>query len=246
MAPVYYDFSAPSPDAVSKAISDGTSAPLSRRARQHLIRVYTTLAVGGLIAALGVYVFSRSQIATFLPMIGSVLCVVAMPQFEDEVARLGIFGLLAFLQGLTIGGLVEFALDVDPVLPLVALFLTAIVFGAFSVAALYSEKRDMLYLGGTLYSLLGMLTIVGFLNIFLRSPLLSMFRLYGGFMVFCGYVCFDTQLILIKYDLGDRDYIYHAMALFVDMVGLFVRLVTILLRNHEDNVRRRSRSRSRY
>ena len=47
------------------------------------------------------------------------------------------------------------------------------------------------------------------------------------------YVIFDTQIIVEKASLGDRDFAWHAMELFIDFVGIFVRICVILLRNSE-------------
>ncbi|GBG30595.1 Bax inhibitor 1 [Hondaea fermentalgiana] len=232
-------FAGPSESAVQKAFTDGVELRVGRRAQAHLLLVYRTLAAASALAVLGVLVFIKAQIPAFLPFVVSVLCVFAMGMMQDETQRLGVLGLLAFSQGLLAGALVEFALDIDPALPLTAMLITLVVFVGFSVAALYAEKRSMLYLGGTLYSALGMLTTLTMANFFLQSPFVHTLQIYGGLIVFCGYVSFDTQLILAKFEAGDRDYVSHAMVLFVDMMAIFTRVLVVLLRNDKDRNRRR-------
>lgn len=55
--------------------------------------------------------------------------------------------------------------------------------------------------------------LVGLFNLFFRSPVLHSFSLYVGLLVYCGYVLFDTQKILFKVELGDRNYVEHALHL---------------------------------
>lgn len=52
--------------------------------------------------------------------------------------------------------------------------------------------------------------------------------LYLGLALMCGFVLYDTQLIIEKCRRGDRDFILHSVDLFVDLLGIFRRLVIIL------------------
>ena len=62
---------------------------------------------------------------------------------------------------------------------------------------------------------------------------------HGERDIFSAYVAFDTQLIIARYQEGDRDYIMHAQTLFVDFVQLFIRILAIL--NDKENDKRRKR-----
>jgi len=115
------------------------------------------------------------------------------------------------------------------------------IFVCFSLSALIAPRRSLLYLGGILGSCLSFLFWASLLNIFFRSYFVFQLELYLGLFVFCGYVLYDTQLLLVKVEAGDRDYIMHAVGLFINFVAIFVRLLIILLKNRERDRNERKR-----
>lgn len=52
--------------------------------------------------------------------------------------------------------------------------------------------------------------------------------MYLGLAVMCGFIVYDTQNILEKARHGDKDYVMHAVELFIDFVAVFKRLLIIL------------------
>ena len=69
------------------------------------------------------------------------------------------------------------------------------------------------------------------LSLSLSPPLLHslpQFELYFGLILFCGFILFDTQLIVEKFESGDTDYLWHSIDLFLDFVNIFRRLLIIL------------------
>ncbi|KAF1325106.1 Bax inhibitor-like protein, partial [Globisporangium splendens] len=70
-------------------------------------------------------------------------------------------------------------------------------------------------------------------------------NLYGGLVVFCGYVVFDTQMIIEKASMGDKDSLRHALELFLDFVSIFVRIMVILIQNADKKKRAESSSKNR-
>ena len=56
----------------------------------------------------------------------------------------------------------------------------------------------------------------------------TQFELYFGLLLFCGFVLFDTQLIVEKFNHGNDDFIWHSLDLFLDFVNIFRRLLVIL------------------
>ena len=146
---------------------------------------------------------------------------------------------VGFLQGCSLGPLIENVAHIDASIPLTALFGTALVFGCFSLAALVAKRRSFLYLGGFLGSALSLLFFGGLINMFFRSAMFFNVQLYGGLLLFSLFVIFDTQLVVEKHVSGDNDFIGHSLHLFLDFVAIFVRLMIILARNKENQKKER-------
>ncbi|NXH40418.1 BI1 inhibitor, partial [Dicaeum eximium] len=134
---------------------------------------------------------------------------------------------------------------------------TATIFACFSLSALYARRRSYLYLGGFLLSGLTLMLLSSLINAFVRSTWLftvsplppaedrqtgdtsrglspphgtlpPQANLYVALMIMCGFVLFDTQLIIEKAESGDKDYIWHCVDLFLDFVNIFRELLMIL------------------
>eukprot|EP00514_Thraustochytrium_sp_LLF1b_P005661 CAMPEP_0184524678 /NCGR_PEP_ID=MMETSP0198_2-20121128/9660_1 /TAXON_ID=1112570 /ORGANISM="Thraustochytrium sp., Strain LLF1b" /LENGTH=250 /DNA_ID=CAMNT_0026916021 /DNA_START=145 /DNA_END=898 /DNA_ORIENTATION=+ len=211
------------------------TAPIEKNTQRHLGRVYASLAGASLMAALGCYVFMLTHVPVMLPSLvgmGLIMGMQGMPAYREN-ERMAMFAAFAFSQGMTLGNVVEIALFVDPQLVLGALLGTLAIFTGFSLAALRSERRSFLYLGGMLSSMLGYMSLGLLANYFFQSQMFWNINLYGGLMIFAGYIVFDTQLIIERASAGDRDYLNHALMLFVDLAAIFVRVLVILLKMQE-------------
>eukprot|EP00656_Telonema_subtile_P005927 TRINITY_DN12718_c0_g1_i2.p1 TRINITY_DN12718_c0_g1~~TRINITY_DN12718_c0_g1_i2.p1 ORF type:complete len:179 (-),score=34.11 TRINITY_DN12718_c0_g1_i2:222-758(-) len=156
------------------------------------------------------------------------------------------FGLLlgfGFLKGASVGGLIEHALYIHPSIVTTALLATTVVFGCFSAAAMFARRRSYLYLGGILGSVMGYMCLASLANIFLGWQMINEAQIYVGLVVFSGYVVYDTQVIIEKAANGQRDVISHALELFMDFAAIFVRVLIILMRNKENENRRKNNRR---
>ncbi|CAH1763154.1 11448_t:CDS:2 [Entrophospora sp. SA101] len=159
--------------------------------KRHLTQVYGTLATLCVVAAIGTYA---------------------------HISGLFFFGNFAFMEGLTIGPLIDYILVVDHSERIImnASILTALVFGSFTLASLLTNKRSFIYLGGLLGSLLSIYFWMTFVNIFLNSKTLYSVELYLGLLMFSGY----------------------------DLVGIFVRILLILFKESGDGNSSSSRRRN--
>ena len=74
-------------------------------------------------------------------------------------------------------------------------------------------------------------------NMWVRNPIIYTAQLFFGLVIFCAYVAADTQLIIDKASRGSREVITHALDLFIDFIGLFVRILSLILK-YSDKVKR--------
>merc|ERR1712115_654585 len=145
-----------------------------------------------------------------------------------------------FLTGLGMGPMLQLAMMMNPTIVPSAFMVTSVIFACFTGAALLAPDGKYLYLGGTLMSGLSTLLVLGLANIFFRSQLLFQAHLYIGLAIFCGFIMFDTQVIIRKARSGDKDFIAHSLDLFIDFVQIFRKVLILLMQKDErDNKNKR-------
>lgn len=203
--------------------------------RQHLKNVYACLTMSTMAAAVGasIHLFTDILQAGFLSAIGALVCfglLMATPDDDGKKLHLRVGYLLGFaaLSGVGMGPLLEHIIMVNPSIIVTALIGTSLVFISFSICALLAERGKYLYLGGTLMSLLSTLMVLSLANLFFGSTLLYQAHLYLGLFAMCGFVLYDTQLIIEKRRFGSKDFVTHSLDLFIDFIGIFRRLAIIL------------------
>ncbi|KAH7298634.1 hypothetical protein KP509_25G052200 [Ceratopteris richardii] len=236
--------------AFPRSSSSKNSNRLSIAVQQHLVKVYETLCAALVVASVGVYLhllWSFGGILTSLGTLGLSLWLLKAPSTpSEEGKRLKLLLSAAFLHGASVGPLIELVLQIDSGILVTAFVGAALIFGCFSGAAILARNREFLYLGGVLSSALSLLFWLRASSYLFGSSSAYFFvELYGGMFLFMGYVLYDTQLIIAKADLGDLDHVKHALDLFVDLMGLFVRLLAILAKNSTEKSERERKQRKR-
>lgn len=208
---------------------------LSHEVKNHLMRVYATMAATIAFSAVGTYVAMMLQLnmnlmilLAFIPLIA--LFFVSQENMSTRYALLFAFG---FFKGASLAPLIEYALAVHPGVVTMAFMATCIVFLSFSLSALLSQKRSWLFLGGLLSSSISIMFYLGIAHMFFGGTTIPYIQLYGGLIVFCFYVLYDTQVIVEKYNIGSKDHITHALDLYIDFIAIFVRILIIMLKNKE-------------
>jgi len=222
----------------------------SKQLRTHLRNVYATLTMTLISASIGGCISMLRGFSVGIALISGIadLCLIlwlySIPhQMETIKKRMGILMAAGFCSGLSVGPLLSIAVAVKPSLIVTAVALTAIVFAGFTAAALFSSPGSYLHLGGVCMTALFYLSIGSLVNIFFRSSVFFTFELYIGLAIFCGFIIYDTQVIVEKQKRGDSDFVVHALDLFIDAMGVFRRILVLLIqREDEGNRRRRRRS----
>ncbi|KAH6919984.1 hypothetical protein HPB50_029028 [Hyalomma asiaticum] len=79
------------------------------------------------------------------------------------------------------------------------------------------------------------MSLFSLVNLFMGSFFLFQTNLYLGVALFCGFVLYDTQIIIEKRKRGERDYIRHSVDLFLDFISIFRRLLIILTQKKSEN-----------
>lgn len=216
--------------------------------RSHLKNVYATLTMAVMAAAAGAYVhvctdiLQGGGILLSLVGLGLALGLYSTPDTgKNRGSRLGMLMGFAFLTGLGLGPLLDMAVRINPTIVPSALLLTTAVFASFTGASLMAPDGKYLYLGGSLLSGLSTLVFLGFLNIFFRSQLLFQVHVYLGLAIFCGFVVFDTQAIILKARRGDKDFIAHSLDLFIDFVQIFRKVLILLMQKEQSKDQKKRR-----
>ncbi|XP_018413098.1 PREDICTED: bax inhibitor 1-like [Nanorana parkeri] len=137
-----------------------------------------------------------------------------------------LLGLFTILEGGLLGTLAAF-FDADAVMW--ATGATIVVSLGLTLFALQT-KWDFTILSGGLMVALMVLFSFGMLAAIFRTYWLSILYACIGTLIFGMYLVFDTQLILggkHRYTVSPEDYIFATLNIYVDIVNLFVLLLTI-------------------
>ncbi|XP_041654701.1 probable Bax inhibitor 1 [Cheilinus undulatus] len=213
---------------------------ISHSTQVHLKNVYSSLAVCMFVAAAGSYIhvvtrLFQGGVLSVLGSLGMMFWLAMTPHnSETEKKRLAILAGFAFFTGVGLGPTLDFVIAVNPSIIVTAFMGTSVIFICFTLSALYAKRRSYLFLGGTLMSGLSLLFLMSVMNLFFGSVMLFKAHMYLGLLIMCGFVLFDTQLIIEKAENGDKDYIWHCVDLFLDFVTIFRKLMVILAMNDKE------------
>ena len=127
------------------------------------------------------------------------------------------------VSGLTLGPLLY---QVGPTIAAEAFALTAITFVGLSLYVVYS-KKDFSFMSGFLMAGLIVIIVGGLINMFFIGSIGMHFVIScGSVLLFSGFILYDTSNILRYY--GTDEHVSATLALYLDVLNLFIALLSIL------------------
>ena len=220
------------------------SAPLSDGARSHLLQVYSLLTVGVLTAALFCYAdMHYTHLGGMTTAIGgAILFGLARSGSLDNETGSAVFLIASGLEGMALSPLVHTAAVYYPQALTTAFLSSIAVFVSFSIAALVARRREFFFLSGILATVTSYLALASLVNLVVGSSVMMDFQLYGGLVVFMGYILLDTQVMIDRFESGFNrtNIVRPACDLFADLVAVFIRLLIILMKKAEKPANRKS------
>ncbi len=192
-------------------------------------KVYSLLAMSMGTAAVGAYLGSGPLLLLVAPnMMLFFILQIALIFFASFAARkpgLNMVALFSFttVSGLTLGPLLY---QVGPSIAAEAFALTAITFAGLSLYVVYS-KKDFSFMSGFLMTGLIVVIVGGLLNMFfIQSGMMHFVMSGASVLLFSGFILYDTSNILRYY--GTDEYVSATLALYLDILNLFIALLSIL------------------
>ena len=192
-------------------------------------KVYSLLAMSMGTAAVGAYLGSGPLLLLVAPnMMLFFILQIALIFFASFASRrpgLNMVALFSFttVSGLTLGPLLY---QVGPSIAAEAFALTAITFAGLSLYVVYS-KKDFSFMSGFLMTGLIVVIVGGLLNMFfIQSGMMHFVMSGASVLLFSGFILYDTSNILRYY--GTDEYVSATLALYLDVLNLFIALLSIL------------------
>ncbi|XP_024936950.1 protein lifeguard 1 isoform X2 [Cephus cinctus] len=113
---------------------------------------------------------------------------------------------------------------------LLAVGITAAVCLGLTIFA-FQTKWDFTVLHGALFVAVIILLMFGILTIFIHGKIMTLVYASLGALIFSIYLVYDTQMMLggkHKYSISPEEYIFAALNLYLDIVNIFLYILTII------------------
>ncbi|KAM5171137.1 protein lifeguard 4 [Mantella aurantiaca] len=198
-----------------------------------LRKVYTILSVQILLTTVTSAVFlyfdsvktfvHESPALVLLCVIGSLGTIIALTIYRHQhPVNLYLLFLFTILEAVTVGITVTFY---EAAVVLQAFILTSAVFFGLTIYT-FQSKKDFSKFGAGLFAGLWILILAGFLRFFFYSETVEIAIAAGGSLLFCGFIIYDTHLLMHK--LSPEEHILASINLYLDIINLFLHLLRLL------------------
>jgi FtsH-binding integral membrane protein len=162
-----------------------------------------------------------TMLAMFAPL---VMAMQARRSFPKNLILTLIF---TFIEGIWLAPFLLFAERASPGIVGQAGLLTLSTFGVLTLYAVLS-KRDFSAWGSFFIVGLWVLIATALLNMFVGSAIGSLWIAGGTVLVFSGLLVFDTWRIVRSGQYGPDDYVPAAVNIYLDLLNLFIAIITLL------------------
>ena len=193
-------------------------------------KVYGLLALSLVTAAIGAHLGSDPDLL-LIPVASNMMLffileigLIFFAQFVSRKPGLNMVALFSFttVTGLVVGPLLY---RVGPSIALEAFALTALTFGGLTMYVIFS-KRDFSFMQGFLFTGLMIVVFGALINMFFASPMAHFMISGASVLLFSGFILYDTSNVLRNY--GTNEHVSATLALYLDILNLFIALLSIL------------------
>lgn len=95
----------------------------------------------------------------------------------------------------------------------------------------FQTKWDFTVMGGVLFVAVIILMVFGIVAIFVPGKTIQLIYASLGALIFSIYLVYDTQMMMggkHKYSISPEEYIFAALNLYLDIVNIFMYILTII------------------
>ena len=219
-------------------------AEIDQGLRSYMLGIYNYMALGVALTAIITLAVAASPAAMatvysmkwvfFFAILGMGFFAPRMMMSPNTVVAQGAYWGYAALWGLAIAPMVGTYLKVDPGMVFQAFLITAVTFGATSLAG-YVTKRDLSGFGGFfMMASIGIIIAILINAFFVQSTMMSLIVSIVTVLLFAGVTAWETQQIKEMYVEGDAPgvargkSIIGAYMLYGSFITLFVNILNIL------------------
>jgi FtsH-binding integral membrane protein len=202
--------------------------------RATLVRRTYTLVLASVVMTIGgvafaftqerlMFAVARHPFLTFLAVLAPLF--LALNRRKSYPANIGLTLLFTFMEGIWLAPVL---LTYGRLQPGVVGEAAVLTLGAFTVLTAYAfvSRRDFSAWGSFLT--VGLFVLIGamVLTMFFPSPASQLWLAVVGILIFCGFVIVDTWRIRNVY--GPDDYVEAAVAIYLDLLNIFLFILSLL------------------